>query len=40
MARSYGGIDLGGTKIQVVIVDEQNEVLGQARWPTPTEGGP
>jgi len=37
---SYGGIDLGGTKIQVVIVDEQNEVLGQARWPTPTEGGP
>jgi glucokinase len=40
MARSYGGIDLGGTKIQVVIVDEQNEVLGQARRPTPTEGGP
>jgi glucokinase len=40
MARSYGGIDLGGTKIQAVIVDEQNEVLGQARLPTPTEGGP
>jgi glucokinase len=40
MARSYGGIDLGGTKIQAVIVDEQNEVLGQARRPTPTEGGP
>jgi glucokinase len=37
---SYGGIDLGGTKIQAVIVDEQNEVLGQARRPTPTEGGP
>jgi glucokinase len=37
---SYGGIDLGGTKIQVVIVDEQNEVLGQARRPTPTEGDP
>jgi glucokinase len=40
MPASYGGIDLGGTKIQAVIVDEQNEVLGQARRPTPTEGGP
>jgi glucokinase len=40
MATSYGGVDLGGTKIQTVIVDEQNEVLGQARRPTPTEGGP
>jgi len=40
MAASYGGIDLGGTKIQAVIVDERNEVLGQARRPTPTEGGP
>jgi glucokinase len=40
MAASYGGIDLGGTKIQAVIVDQQNEVLGQARRPTPTEGGP
>jgi glucokinase len=37
---NYGGIDLGGTKIQAVIVDEQNKVLGQARRPTPTEGGP
>jgi glucokinase len=37
---SYGGIDLGGTKIQAVVVDERNEVLGQARRPTPTEGGP
>jgi glucokinase len=37
---SYGGIDLGGTKIQAVIVDEGHEVLGQARRPTPTEGGP
>ena len=40
MARSYGGVDLGGTKIQTVVVDEQNKVLGQARRPTPTEGGP
>ena len=34
------GIDLGGTKIQAVIVDDDNQVLGQARRPTPTEGGP
>jgi glucokinase len=40
MANSYGGIDLGGTKIQAVIVDEDYKVLGQARRPTPTEGGP
>src|SRR3954467_9816510 len=39
MAR-YGGIDLGGTKIQAVVVDEQHEVLGSSRVPTPTEGGP
>lgn len=37
---NYGGIDLGGTKIQAVVVDGQNKVLGQARRPTPTEGGP
>lgn len=36
----YGGIDLGGTKIQTVIVDEQREVRGSARRPTPTSGGP
>jgi glucokinase len=35
-----GGIDLGGTKIQAVIVDGRNKVIGQARRPTPTEGGP
>jgi glucokinase len=35
-----GGIDLGGTKIQAVVVDDGNAVLGQARHPTPTEGGP
>jgi glucokinase len=39
MAR-YGGIDLGGTKIQAVVVDEEHEVLGSSRVPTPTEGGP
>jgi glucokinase len=35
-----GGIDLGGTKIEAVVVDEQSAVLGQARQPTPTKGGP
>jgi glucokinase len=35
-----GGIDLGGTKIQTVIVDARNEVLGEAREQTPTEGEP
>ena len=37
---SFGGIDLGGTKIQAVIVDEHHDVKGSARHPTPTEGGP
>ena len=40
MAVACGGIDLGGTKIQCVIVDANHKVLGQARGPTPTEGGP
>jgi glucokinase len=35
-----GGIDLGGTKIQTVVVDAENNVLGQSRRPTPTTGGP
>ena len=35
-----GGIDLGGTKIQAVVVDEDHQVLGEARVPTPTLGGP
>jgi glucokinase len=37
---AYGGIDLGGTKIQAVVVDDQQTVLGSARHPTPTAGGP
>jgi glucokinase len=37
---SYGGIDLGGTKIQAVVVDDDNSVLGSARRATPTSGGP
>src|ERR687885_58820 len=35
-----GGIDLGGTKIQAVVVDESSTVLAGARHPTPTSGGP
>jgi glucokinase len=35
-----GGIDLGGTKIQAVVVDDENRVLGDARRPTPRDGGP
>jgi glucokinase len=35
-----GGIDLGGTKIQTVVVDGRWKVLGEARRPTPTTGGP
>ena len=33
------GIDLGGTKIQAVIVGARNGVRGQARIPTPKDGG-
>jgi len=35
-----GGIDLGGTKIQAVVVDATHKVLGDARRPTPRDGGP
>jgi glucokinase len=40
MSTLRGGIDLGGTKVQAVIIDADNKVLGQARHPTPTTGGP
>src|SRR4051812_44866629 len=38
----YGGIDLGGTKIQAAVVDEANDhdVLGAKRDQTPLKGGP
>jgi glucokinase len=39
-ASARGGIDLGGTKIQTVVVSARNKVLGEARAPTPTEGAP
>jgi glucokinase len=35
-----GGIDLGGTKIEAIVVDARNNVIGAARRPTPTEGAP
>jgi glucokinase len=35
-----GGIDLGGTKIEAIVVTSDNDVLGSSRHPTPTEGGP
>jgi glucokinase len=40
MAQLRGGIDLGGTKIEAIVVDDGNTVLGSARLPTPTTGGP
>jgi glucokinase len=35
-----GGLDLGGTKIEAIVVDEANAVVGQVRRMTPTDGGP
>ena len=35
-----GGIDLGGTKVQAVVVNDRFAIKGEARRPTPTEGGP
>jgi glucokinase len=36
-----GGIDLGGTKVQAIVLDDaDHRVLGQARHPTPHTGGP
>jgi glucokinase len=38
--RVVGGLDLGGTKIQAVVLDGRRNVVGQTRHPTPQEGGP
>jgi glucokinase len=35
-----GGIDLGGTKIEAIVVNWDNKVLGSARHPTPITGSP
>jgi glucokinase len=37
---TFGGIDLGGTKIQAAVLDADRKVLGSARRATPTSGGP
>jgi glucokinase len=34
------GVDLGGTKVQAVVLDAGGKVLGASRHPTPTAGGP
>ena len=33
------GVDLGGTKIDVLVLEGERDVIGRARQPTPTEGG-
>jgi len=35
-----GGIDLGGTKIEAIVVDGRHQVMGSSRRPTPTSGTP
>jgi glucokinase len=39
-ARLVGGLDLGGTKIQAVLLDGRRKVVAEKRRPTPQEGGP
>ena len=34
-----GGVDLGGTKIEVLLVEDEQTIVGRARNPTPLEGG-
>jgi glucokinase len=36
----FAGVDVGGTKIQVVITDGAFKKLGESRGPTPATGGP
>ena len=37
---AWGGVDLGGSKIQTVIVTREGDVLAEQRAETPTKGGP
>jgi glucokinase len=39
-SKPIGGVDLGGTKIEAIVADAANNVLGSARSPTPSQGGP
>jgi predicted NBD/HSP70 family sugar kinase len=34
------GVDLGGTKIQTVVLDDENRVVAESKQPTPQAGGP
>jgi glucokinase len=38
--RLVAGLDLGGTKIQAVLLNGRREVVAQAKQPTPARGGP
>jgi glucokinase len=38
--RVAAGVDLGGTKIQGVVLNESHSVVGESRRPTPSQGGP
>jgi glucokinase len=40
MSPLRGGIDLGGTKVQAAVLDDEGSVLGSAREATPTRGTP
>jgi glucokinase len=40
VSAARGGIDLGGTKIQAVVVRPRGKVLGETKRPTPERGGP
>ncbi len=37
---AVAGIDLGGTKIEAAVFDDDHQVLGSSRRPTPSTGGP
>ena len=37
--RLVGGLDLGGTKIQAVVLDGRRTVIGEAKSATPTTDG-
>jgi glucokinase len=39
VASLRGGIDLGGTKVQAIVANEQHEIVGEARRPTPATDG-
>lgn len=39
-ARTYVGVDIGGTKIQASVVEESGTILGRERTTTPRECGP